>query len=86
VLLLLPPSEGKTAPTAGAPVDLDSLAHPQLAEARRRVGDALARVSGQRNALRVLDAGPSLADEVLHNTLLWDPRRPRRRRLHRRAL
>src|SRR5690606_16235333 len=36
VLLLLPPSEGKSSPAAGAPVDLASLAHPELAEARRR--------------------------------------------------
>lgn len=72
MLLLLPPSEGKSSPAAGAPVDLASLAHPELAEARRRVGDTLARVSGQRNALGILGAGPSLADDVRRNTLLWE--------------
>jgi cytoplasmic iron level regulating protein YaaA (DUF328/UPF0246 family) len=34
VLILLPPSEGKTAPTRGKPVDLSRLAFPQLAHAR----------------------------------------------------
>jgi len=72
VLILLPPSEGKRAPAAGRAVDLASLSHPELAEPRRRVGDALVRVSGQRNALAVLGAGPSLAEEVAHNTRLWE--------------
>lgn len=72
VLILLPPSEGKTAPAQGAPVDLDSLSHPALASARRRVGDTLATVSGQRNALDVLSVGPSLAEDVERNRTLWD--------------
>ncbi|WP_159448705.1 YaaA family protein [Demequina sp. NBRC 110053] len=71
MLILLPPSEGKTSPTAGDPVDLGALAHPALAHARRRVGDALVKVSGQRNALAALGVGPSLADEVEHNRELW---------------
>jgi hypothetical protein len=37
VLILLPPSEGKTAPVAGAPVDLAELWLPRLTAARRRV-------------------------------------------------
>lgn len=71
MLVLLPPSEGKTAPAAGTPIDLASLSHPELADARHRVGDTLARVSGQRNALSVLGAGPSLASEVTRNVTLW---------------
>lgn len=71
MLILLPPSEGKTAPTAGSPVDLDALSHPALASARRRVGDTLVRVSGQRNALEALGVGPSLAGEVERNRDLW---------------
>lgn len=72
MLILLPPSEGKTAPVAGPAVDLASLSHPELADARRKVGDALAKVSGQRNALAVLGAGASLAPEVARNTTLWE--------------
>ncbi|MDN4481506.1 YaaA family protein [Demequina muriae] len=71
MLILLPPSEGKTAPTAGASVDLAALSHPALASARQRVGDALAKVSGQRNALDALGVGPSLAGEVERNVTLW---------------
>src|SRR6478672_9915839 len=41
VLVLLPPSEGKTAPRRGRPVDLESLAYPSLGEARAAVLDAL---------------------------------------------
>ncbi|WP_084073337.1 YaaA family protein [Demequina sp. NBRC 110052] len=72
MLVLLPPSEGKTAPIEGDPVDLAALSHAELADSRRRVGDALAKVSGQRNAMKVLDVGASLADEVVRNTTLWD--------------
>lgn len=71
MLILLPPSEGKTAAASGSPVDLDSLAHPELAGARRRVGDELARVSGQRRALTALGVGASLAHEVARNTTVW---------------
>jgi cytoplasmic iron level regulating protein YaaA (DUF328/UPF0246 family) len=72
VLILLPPSEGKTAPPSGAPVDLASLGFPELTAARRRVGRALVVASGRRNALAALGAGASLADEVARNTTLWD--------------
>ena len=71
MLVLLPPSEAKTPPTSGSPLDLASLSHPEVADARRRVGDTLARVSGQRNAMTVLGAGASLADEVVRNATLW---------------
>ncbi|MFW7415752.1 YaaA family protein [Demequina sp. SO4-18] len=72
MLILLPPSEGKTAPAEDAPVDLEALAHPALASARRRVGDTLAKVSGQRNAFDVLGVGPALADDVERNRTLWE--------------
>lgn len=72
MLILLPPSEGKTAPVHGAPVDLEALPFPELTAARRRVGKALVTASGQRNALAVLGVGPSLADHVARNTTLWD--------------
>ncbi|MFW2514508.1 YaaA family protein [Demequina sp. SO4-13] len=71
MLILLPPSEGKTAPAQGSPVDLEALAHPALASARRRVGDTLAKVSDQRNGLDVLGVGPGLADDVARNRTLW---------------
>jgi len=71
VLVLLPPSEGKTPPPVGAPVDLPTLSHPELTAARWRVGEALIKVSGQRNAMSALDVGASLAGDVAYNTTLW---------------
>jgi uncharacterized protein len=41
VLILLPPSEGKTAPRRGKPLDLAALSAPSLTPARERVLDAL---------------------------------------------
>jgi cytoplasmic iron level regulating protein YaaA (DUF328/UPF0246 family) len=41
VLVLLPPSEGKTAPRRGRPADLDALVHPALTPAREALLDAL---------------------------------------------
>ena len=49
MLVLLPPSEGKTPPRRGRPVDLAALSHPELTAAREAVlralpdGDALLR-------------------------------------------
>ncbi|WP_062385480.1 YaaA family protein [Demequina iriomotensis] len=72
MLILLPPSEGKTAPPSGDPVDLTALSHPNLAAARQKVGDALAKVSGQRNAMDVLGVGASLHQEVERNRTVWE--------------
>ena len=41
MLVLLPPSEGKTAPRRGRPADLGALVHPQLTPAREALLDAL---------------------------------------------
>jgi len=71
VLVLLPPSEGKTPPLAGRPVHLDTLSHPELTAARQRVGEALMKVSGQRNAMSILDVGASITGDVARNTTLW---------------
>jgi cytoplasmic iron level regulating protein YaaA (DUF328/UPF0246 family) len=45
VLVLLPPSEGKTAPAEGAPVDLESLIFPELTVRREKLLDRVARAS-----------------------------------------
>lgn len=71
MLILLPPSEGKAAAARrGRPVELDRLSHPELTEARLAVRDALIKVSGHPDALRLLDVSPGLADEVDRNTRL----------------
>lgn len=77
MLILLPPSEGKTSPADGAPVDLDSLVHGELTPARRKVLDALAEASSRDDALTLLGVGASLAEEVSRNTeLLAAPAAP----------
>ena len=54
MLILLPPSETKTRPGSGDPVQLQELSLPQLDDDRLRVLAALEKVSGQRNALEAL--------------------------------
>lgn len=67
MIVLLPPSEGKSAPTTGSPVDLDALTLPNLTAERRKVLEALATVSALPDALEVLGVGASLAGEVARN-------------------
>ena len=70
MLILLPPSEGKTAPAVGAPVDLWALAFaPELTVARERVLRALVRTCSGRTAtaLKALDLSPGQAGEVERN-------------------
>jgi cytoplasmic iron level regulating protein YaaA (DUF328/UPF0246 family) len=68
VLVLLPPSEGKTPPRARGPLlDLDSLSSPGLNPVREKVLDALIEVSASPDAMRVLGVGASLSDEVARN-------------------
>ena len=57
MIVLLPPSEGKTAPLRGKPLDLATLALPSLSLARERVLDALVTLcsTDPAQAARVLD-------------------------------
>jgi uncharacterized protein len=70
LVLLLPPSEGKTAAAEGPPLDLGALSFPELTRVRERVLAGLIRVSGQRNALTVLGVAPGLAPQVARNIQL----------------
>ncbi len=72
MLLLLPPSEGKTPPAAGRPVELTSLTAPELATMRGRVLDALAAVSARAHAPSALGVGPGCASDVERNVHLRD--------------
>ena len=77
MLLLLPPSEAKTAAASGTPVDLDQLAHSDLAAHRERVARTLARVSGQPSAMEGLGVGATLSEQVRANiTVLDNPAAP----------
>jgi len=71
VLVLLPPSEGKTpAPPTAPPLDLATLSHPGLTPVREKILDALVAISGRPDACDVLGVSPGLADEVARNTTL----------------
>jgi cytoplasmic iron level regulating protein YaaA (DUF328/UPF0246 family) len=76
VLILLPPSEGKTAPRRGKPLDLDRLSFPSLTSARAEVLEALvtlcttAAAGDVGKAAEVLGLGKTQADEVLRNAAL----------------
>jgi uncharacterized protein len=69
MLILLPPSEGKTAPSDGEPVELGELALPQLTKTRERLLDVLSRLTFPR-ALQYLDVGPGLEPEARRNLTL----------------
>jgi hypothetical protein len=70
VLILLPPSEGKSAPTRGKPVELDGLGHPSLNSTRRTVFDALLATSRRPDAATVLGVGHTQLDLVERNRAL----------------
>src|SRR5436190_1136032 len=53
MLILLPPSEGKSAPGRGRPLELESLSQPSLTPARERVLDGLVRVGDRIPAYRL---------------------------------
>jgi cytoplasmic iron level regulating protein YaaA (DUF328/UPF0246 family) len=74
VLILLPPSEGKTAPTRGKPLDLPSLSLSSLLDARAEVLDALVSLcspeGGTTDPAATLGLGKTQADEVDRNARL----------------
>jgi cytoplasmic iron level regulating protein YaaA (DUF328/UPF0246 family) len=71
VLVLLPPSEGKSRPSARrGRLALERLSWPELTPARQQVLHALEQVSARPDALAVLGVGASLAGEVATNTSL----------------
>lgn len=77
MLILLPPSEGKTPATGTNPVEMGDLSFPQLTEARERVVEELAQVSAEEGAAEQLKVGKSLVAEVERNTrLLAEPAAP----------
>lgn len=71
MLLLLPPSEGKTAPRRGDPPRLGSLlGAPALTEPRERLIEELTALGAGPEAARVLGLGPRSAEEAALNTAL----------------
>ncbi|HQR28297.1 MAG TPA: peroxide stress protein YaaA, partial [Nocardioides sp.] len=72
MLILLPPSEGKAAPSRGAPLDLATLSFPTLTPPREAVLDALVELCATRpdQAAEVLGLGPTQSDLVARNARL----------------
>jgi len=70
VLILLPPSEGKTPATDGDAVDWASLSFPGLNTYRAKVLEGLGTVSAHEDALALLGVGASLRADVERNTRL----------------
>ena len=74
MLILLPPSEGKTAPPRGKPLDLGSLSLPSLHGARAEVLDALVALcsgeAGTSDPAATLGLGRTQAGEVGRNARL----------------
>ena len=70
MLILLPPSEGKTPALRGPAVDWTDLGFPELNPYRAKVLDALGTVSAHQDALALLGVGASLRDDVERNTRL----------------
>ncbi|WP_026917689.1 peroxide stress protein YaaA [Gordonia shandongensis] len=76
--VILPPSETKSTGGAGAPLDLDALALPELTPLRRRLADAVVALASDLDASRAaLGLGATAIDEVERNADLWEsPTRP----------
>ncbi|AOT04912.1 YaaA family protein [Arthrobacter sp. U41] len=70
MLILLPPSEGKTPATAGNAVDWTTLSFPGLNANRATVLEGLGTVSAHEDALALLGVGASLRADVERNTRL----------------
>ncbi len=70
MLILLPPSEGKTPAAGGEALDWASLSFPDLNVCRARVLEALGTVSAHEDALALLGVGASLSADVERNRRL----------------
>ncbi|MTB87589.1 peroxide stress protein YaaA [Aeromicrobium senzhongii] len=70
MLIVLPPSEGKTRPQTGPPLDLASLSSPRLTRTREQLLNALVRLSSTKRAAEILGLGPQQADDIVRNARL----------------
>ena len=70
MLILLPPSEGKTRPRRGLSLDLGALSFPELTPLREALVETVARLSGEPDAAGFLEVNPNLVDDIAGNTRL----------------
>ena len=71
MIVLLPPSEGKTAPANGSPLDLEALSFPELNPQRERLLRAVTKLKGKRG-LAALGLSAGQAGELERNAQLLD--------------
>lgn len=70
MLIVLPPSEGKTRPESGPVLDLEALSSPRLNRTREQLLNALVRLSSTRRAAEILGLGPQQAGDISRNARL----------------
>jgi cytoplasmic iron level regulating protein YaaA (DUF328/UPF0246 family) len=72
VLILLPPSEGKTRPESGAPLDLEGLSFGRLTPVRAQLLRALVKLcnGNPKRAMDVLGLGTTQAEAIAINAVL----------------
>jgi cytoplasmic iron level regulating protein YaaA (DUF328/UPF0246 family) len=71
--ILLPPSEGKTAPKSGAPVQLEALAYAgELTESRRKLLAALVAQAGEVAVDAELSSAPAGPAAAVYTGVLYD--------------
>lgn len=72
MLILLPPSEGKTRPESGAPLDLESLSFGRLTPVRTQLLRTLVKLcnGNPKRAMEVLGLGTTQADAIAINAAL----------------
>lgn len=70
MLIVLPPSEGKTRPESGSSLDLETLSSPRLSRTREQLLSALVRLSSTKRAAEILELGPKQADDIARNMRL----------------
>lgn len=72
MLIVLPPSEGKTRPADGPVLDLATMSFSELTATREQLLRALIKTSGTKRGAEVLGLGPTQADALAINVGLLD--------------
>ncbi|KQV76169.1 hypothetical protein ASC61_14815 [Aeromicrobium sp. Root344] len=74
MLILLPPSEGKTRPESGAPLDFDTLSFGRLTPVRAQLLRTLVKLcnGNPKRAMEVLGLGTTQAEAIAVNAMLLD--------------
>ena len=73
MIILLPPSSGKTAPTSGPSLDLSSLLFgPELTSCREELIKDLHQVCSHADAAQMLKIGPNTVGDIADNLDVYE--------------